>query len=232
MLILCDFDGTITTEDVTNLMLDHFTGTGWREKVLPDYWAGKMNHFQLMGVLYATLKQKEPELLAVAKTIEFRPGFENFVEYCRDKNYPLAVVSGGLDFYIRSLLPADIPFYSYRGEYDPSGSRWLVHLPDWPDVNLAGGEDFKVRVLAELKQHHPQARPVVFIGDGRNDGPVAAAAERVFAVRGSRLVEICQARGQHVTVFEDFAEVIAALEEIAKEGITQNGITKNETGLK
>ena len=31
MLILCDFDGTITTEDVTNLMMDHFTGTGWRE---------------------------------------------------------------------------------------------------------------------------------------------------------------------------------------------------------
>ncbi len=217
MLILCDFDGTITTQDVTNLMLDHFTGTGWREEVLPAYWAGGMNHFQLMGVLYATLKQKEPELLTVAATIKFRPGFENFVEYCRAKSYSLAVVSGGLDFYIRSLLPADIPFYSYRSEYDPTGSKWLVHLPDWPQVNLAGGEDFKVRVLQELKQQHPRNRPVVFIGDGRNDGPVAAAADRVFAVRGSRLVEICQGRGQQVTVFENFAEVSAALAEIAKE---------------
>lgn len=227
MLILCDFDGTITTEDVTNLMLDHFTGTGWRDEVLPTYWAGGMNHFELMQVLYATLKQKEPELLAVAKTTKFRPGFENLIEYCRDKSYPLAVVSGGLDFYIRSLLPADIPFYSYRGEYDPTGSNWLVRLPDWPEVNLEGGDDFKVRVLGELKQHYPQSRPVVFIGDGRNDGPVAAAAGLVFAVRGSRLVEICQARGQNVIQFEDFAEVIAALEKIVKEEIT-----KDETGIK
>ena len=98
MLILCDFDGTITTEDVTNLLLDHFTGTGWREEVLPGYWAGEFNHFQLMGKLYATLKQKEPELLAAAREVRFRAGFEDFVKYCRANHYTLAVVSGGLDF--------------------------------------------------------------------------------------------------------------------------------------
>lgn len=217
MLILCDFDGTITTQDVTNVMLDHFTGTSWREEVLPHYWAGEMNHFQLMEKLYATLKPTEPELLAVSKTIKFRPGFENFVGFCRTRSYPLAVVSGGLDFYIRSRLPADVPFYSYRGEYDPAGSNWLVRLPDWPKVDLEGGEDFKVRVLDELKRQHSQSRPVVFVGDGRNDGPVAAAADLTFAVRGSRLAEICMARSRKCVLFEDFAEVSAALEGIAKD---------------
>lgn len=216
MLILCDFDGTITTEDVTNLMLDHFTGKGWRDEVLPHYWAGEFNHFDLMGKLYATLKQKEPELLAVSRTIQFRSGFEEFVKYCRTKGHDLSVVSGGLDFYIRSLLPADIPFYSYRGEYDPTGSQWLVRLPEWPEVNLAGGEDFKVRVLQELKRQHPQDHPVVFIGDGRNDGPVAAAADLTFALRGSRLAEICAARGQKYFTFENFAEIRAILEDSVK----------------
>lgn len=217
MLILCDFDGTITTQDVTNLMMDHFTGPGWREAVLPRYWAGEMNHFQLMGELYATLQQPEPELLAVSKEVVFRANFDRLVTYCREKNYSLAVVSGGLDFYIRSLLPSDIPFYSYRGEFDTVGNNWRVHLPEWPQVNLAGGEDFKVRVLEELKRQHPQDHPVVFIGDGRNDGPVARVADQVFAVKGSRLVEVCAARGQKCIEFEDFAEVMAALEELARE---------------
>ena len=216
MLILCDFDGTITTQDVTNHILDHFTGTGWRQRVLPRYWAGEMNHFQLMGELYGTLQKPETDLIEISREIKFRDNFDKLVEYCRAKKYSLAVVSGGLDFYIRAFLPSDIPFFSYRGQFDPAGS-WQVHLPEWPEVNLAGGEDFKVRVLEELKREHPHDHPVVFIGDGRNDGPVAAAADLVFAVKGSRLVEICAARHQNCIVFEDFAEVIAALEELARE---------------
>lgn len=216
MLILCDFDGTITTQDVTNFLLDHFTGTGWRDTVLPRYWAGEMNHFQLMRELYASLRQAEPELLAVSRDIKFRANFDRLVGYCREKKYSLSVVSGGLDFYIRSLLPSDIPFYSYRGEFDAVGSGWQVHLPVWPPVNLEGGEDFKVRVLEELKLQHVQDHPVVFIGDGRNDGPVARVADLTFAVKGSKLVEICAARGQKCIEFEDFAEVITALENFAR----------------
>lgn len=221
MLILCDFDGTITTQDVTNHLLDHFTGTGWRDRVLPRYWAGEMNHFQLMGELYGTLQQPEAELLAVSGEIKFRDNFERLVEYSREKKYTLAVVSGGLDFYIKAILPPDIPFYSYRGQFDPAGS-WSVLLPEYPVVNLETGEDFKVQVLQELKRKHPNDRPVVFIGDGRNDGPVAGAADLVFAVKGSRLVEICADRHQNCIVFEDFAEVIAALEERVRE----NFVTK------
>ncbi|MDB5078832.1 MAG: putative 27 [Chloroflexi bacterium] len=218
MLILCDFDGTITTQDVTNFLLDHFTGPGWREEVLPAYWAGKLNHYQLMQVLYATLQPEETELLAVSKEIKFRANFERFVAYCKEKKYSLSVVSGGLDFYIRAFLPddLDIPFYSYRAEYDRTGGNWQVHLPDWPPVNLDNGEDFKVRVLEELKRQHPQDHPVVFIGDGRNDGPVARVADLVFAVRNTKLVEICTARGQVCIEFDDFAEVITALEEFAR----------------
>jgi 2-hydroxy-3-keto-5-methylthiopentenyl-1-phosphate phosphatase len=216
LLILCDFDGTITTQDVTNYLLDHFTGRGWREAVLPRYWAGELNHFQLMQQSYAFLKTAEAELLTVTREVKFRANFENFVAYCREKKYDLSVVSGGLDFYIRSFLPPGLPFYSYRGHFDPAGSNWQVLLPEWPVVNLAGGEDVKVRVLEELKKEHPQDHPVVFIGDGRNDGPVARLADLVFAVKGTKLAEICAARGQKCVEFEDFAEVIAALDKFAR----------------
>ena len=39
--VQCDFDGTITVEDVSYLLLDNFADGNWRE-LLKDYTAGKM----------------------------------------------------------------------------------------------------------------------------------------------------------------------------------------------
>ncbi len=213
MLILCDFDGTITLEDVTNALLDHFTGRIWRETVLLDYRAGRINHLGVMQGSYAYLKTPLTEVLEFSRQdTQIRPNFEKLVSFCREQNYPLAVVSGGLDFYIKEFLPPGIPFHSYLGAFDEAEGVWRVNLPDWPQVDISK-EDFKVRVLEELRREHPADVPAVFIGDGRNDGPVAQHADLVFAVRGSYLTRICAERGQPFIEFEDFAEVIAALHE-------------------
>ncbi|HEX2914749.1 MAG TPA: HAD-IB family phosphatase [Chloroflexia bacterium] len=213
MLILCDFDGTITLKDVTNAFLDDFTGQAWREAVLPQYRAGRINHLQVMQKSYANLKTPLTELIEHTKTIPLRPNFDRLVQLCQARDFPLAIVSGGLDFYIKELLPHDLPFYSYLGEFNEAAQAWEVKMPDWPSVNLHNGEDFKVRVLEELRREYSADLPTVFIGDGRNDGPVASHADYVFAVRGSQLARLCAERGQPFTAFEDFAEVIETLQE-------------------
>lgn len=213
MLVLCDFDGTISLKDVTNAIMDHFTGPGWRDSLLTEYRAGQINHFQIMSGLYGTLKTPLPELLEFSQqATQLRSNFDKLVEFCRAQGYHLAVVSGGVDFYIRQHLPPDIPFYSYLGQYDEAAQLWRVHLPDWPMVDLTAGQDFKVRVLEELRQKYPTDTPAVFIGDGRNDGPVAQHADQVFAVRGSYLTKILAKLNKPFTEFEDFAEVVAALQ--------------------
>lgn len=213
MLVLCDFDGTITQFDVTNYLLDKFTGLGWRETILKPYWAGQITHLEVMQLCYRDLSTPQAELLEYSKGVPLRAGFERFVEFCREQSYFFSVVSGGLDFYIKAFLTPDVPFYSYLGRYDEAARHWQVSLPDWPSMNIAAKEDFKVRVLEELRQQHPADLPAVFIGDGRNDGPVAAHAEIVFAVKGSRLAQICAERGQPCTEFEDFGEIMAELRE-------------------
>ncbi len=214
MLVLCDFDGTITLRDVTNAVLDNFTGRAWRDEVLTRYRDGQINHFEVMQGSYAYLQTPLPELLTFSRTMPFRPNFDTLVSFCQSQRYHLAVVSGGLDWYIEALLPPGVPFHSYLSRYDEARQVWTVHLPDQPSVDLAAGQDFKVRVLEELRREYPAGGPVVFIGDGRNDGPVAAQADHVFAVKGSWLAQICAGRGQPCTEFEDFAEVIGALSEL------------------
>jgi 2-hydroxy-3-keto-5-methylthiopentenyl-1-phosphate phosphatase len=215
MLILCDFDGTLSLDDVTNTLLDHFTGSDWRESVREGYRAKHYNHLAIMQGAYTYLKTPLPEVLDFCRTLRLRPNFDQLIGFCQHHNHFLAVVSGGLDLYIREFLPPGIPFYSYRGSCDEAGQDWRVDLPDWPDVNLAQGDDFKVRVLEELRRAHSADVPVVFIGDGRNDGPVSQHADQVFAVRGSYLARNLTGRGRPCTEFVDFAEIVAALEDFS-----------------
>lgn len=211
MLVLCDFDGTITLKDVTDVIADEFTGTTWRDTILPPYQAGQLSHLEVMRLIYADLHTPYPDLVAFYQTAIVRAGFEKLVDFCQSQNYPLIVVSGGLDFYLKDLLPATVPFHSYVGEWDANVQNWQVRRPDWPVVNDQANEDFKVRVLEELVRQHSQSLPTVFIGDGRNDFRVAQVADWVFAVKGSRLAQMCGEVGKACTEFEDFTEVIAEL---------------------
>ena len=218
MLVLCDFDGTITVEDVTNLILDKFTGPGWRSTILPRYRDGQIGHLDIMQLSYADLATPEATLKEYYKDIPVRPGFPRLVEFCKVQDWPLVIVSGGLDFYIREFLPPDLPFHSYIGEYDPTHPRWEVRRPDWPRV--AEGEDFKVRVFEELRDQNHQAGPSVFMGDGLNDFKVANRCDYVFAVRGSRLAQMCVEAGKPSIEFDDFGEVVAGLQVMTE---TKNG---------
>lgn len=209
MLVICDFDGTITLQDITNVLLDHFTGQEWRD-LLPAYRSGQTTHLEIMQGGYQYLTAPEKELLDYAREhIQLRPNFEELVEFCKTQNWPFAVVSGGLDFYIKAFLDEKIPYYCYRSSFD---QYWRVDLPESPVVDMKGGQDFKVRIVEELQQKYP-GLPTVFIGDGFNDWKAASHADYLFAVTGSRLAELSQQAGKPCTEFTDFAEVVQALGE-------------------
>jgi 2-hydroxy-3-keto-5-methylthiopentenyl-1-phosphate phosphatase len=135
-----------------------------------------------------------------------RPGFEELVAAAAARGWPLHVVSHGLGFYLRALLPAGVPFTAFEGVFD--GDRWSVILP--PGFALPPGKDFKIQVLENLRARHPGHR-VIYIGDGRLDFPAARLSDRIFAVKGSTLARLCHDAGAACTEFERFDEITAAL---------------------
>ena len=74
-------------------------------------------------------------------------------------------------------------------------------------MRLPPGEDFKSHVVAELRRQHP-GHSTVYLGDGRLDLPAAETCDEVFAVRGTKLAELCP----RARLFERLDEVVAALE--------------------
>jgi 2-hydroxy-3-keto-5-methylthiopentenyl-1-phosphate phosphatase len=204
MIVVSDFDGTLTIDDVTTLYWDAHLSYDWRRELLPDTYAGKVSPLEMIARGYGDVARSPEALLAEARAhTRMRPGLETLVAFCRGRDWPFVVVSHGLTFYIQDLLPPEIPFVAFAGAFD--GRGWHVSLP--PGMRLLPGEDFKSQVVADLRRRHP-GHATVYLGDGRLDLLAAETCDEVFAVRDSKLAELCP----RARPFERLEEVVAALE--------------------
>jgi len=207
MIVVSDFDGTLTIEDVTTLIWDTYLPYDWRATLLPPTYAGTWTPLEMIARGYADVPIPPARLLAeIRAQVRLRPGVEALATFCRGRGWPFAVASHGLSFYIEALLPSWIPVSSFVGTF--ADGKWGVALP--PGVALAPGADFKSQVVASLRERHPR-RPVVYIGDGRLDLPAALTCDRAFAVRGSRLARLLHDAGREVSEFTHLDEVAAEL---------------------
>jgi 2-hydroxy-3-keto-5-methylthiopentenyl-1-phosphate phosphatase len=208
MIIVSDFDGTLTIDDVTTYVWDKYLEYDWRAQLLPPTYEGRLTPFEMIAKGYADIRVPPKELLAeIRQNIRGRPGVEALATFCRGRGWHFAVVSHGLAFYIEALLPSWIPFTSFVGTFNEWS--WRVTMPSTMAV-LPPGEDFKSRVVADLRARHP-GRQVVYIGDGRLDLPAALTSDRIFAVAGSTLADHARAAGRTVEEFESLDEVAASL---------------------
>ncbi|HXU02465.1 MAG TPA: HAD-IB family phosphatase [Polyangia bacterium] len=207
MIIVSDFDGTLTLDDVTTFVWDKYLGYDWRAKLLPPTYEGRWTPLEMIAHGYGDIRVPPKELLAeIRDNVRMRPGVEALGTFCRGRGWIFAVVSHGLSFYIEALLPSWIPFTSFVGTFNEWS--WRVALP--PTMVLRPGEDFKSRVVADLRTRYP-GRQTVYLGDGRLDLAAALTCDRIFAVGGSSLADLVRVTGRSVEEFESLDEVAASL---------------------
>jgi len=197
--ILCDFDGTIAAEDVTDFLLESFAAPSWRE--LEAQWeAGLIGSQACMSGQIALLDAAPAALDKAVARIAVDPGFPAFVETARQLGLPLTIVSDGLDRVIKDVLRrkklADVEIRSSRLEYRGNG-KWRLSFPNAAaDCRSAAGT-CKCAVAAR------DARRTLLIGDGRSDFCAAEAADFVFAK--DKLLAYCLKHDIAHAAFKDFA---------------------------
>ena len=101
--ILCDFDGTISVEDVIDSLLDRFGRPGW-EVLEQDWRAGRIGSRECMAGQVALLQMTRAELDAHLAGLWIDHAFPGFVAKVRELDMPIRVVSDGLDVAIRRIL--------------------------------------------------------------------------------------------------------------------------------
>ena len=177
MIIQCDFDGTITTNNISVIIRERFAPSEWR-KMEEDYFNGKFTVEQSNIAQYRLVTETKDTLVEyVMKNFKLRPGFLEFVGYCRANDIRFVVVSSGLDFYIEAVLSSigitDMEVHCARTSFSEDGIA--VTYTD-PEGNIMD-RDFKKKYLTWLSS---QDRPVVYLGDGLSDVGAASAADYVF----------------------------------------------------
>ncbi|HVU53271.1 MAG TPA: HAD-IB family phosphatase [Polyangia bacterium] len=206
-LIVSDFDGTITVDDLTNLVWDRHVPYDWRAVLTPLSREGVLSPLEMIARGYGDVAAGPEALLAeILPAGRLRAGFAAFVAECAARRWPFEVLSHGLTFYIRPLLPAGCALTAFEGRFEDG--RWSVALPD--GVAVPEGRDFKAHVVSLLRARHP-GHATVYVGDGRLDFPAARTCDLVFAVAGSTLAKLCAEHGVAFAPFETFDEVTRAL---------------------
>jgi len=206
-LVQCDFDGTITEEDVSFMMLDAFADGDWR-RLFREYQEGKMSvgHFNMEA--FAMVKADRESLLRLIRgKMMIRPGFQEVVACCHRKGFRFVVVSNGLDFYIQEILEgigmAYIEVFAARTRFHAEGLEVQYVGPDGSPLD----EDFKG---AYVNSFLGEGYRIIYMGNGTSDILPARQCHYVFAT--GVLLDHCKQTNLDCTSFTDFNEVVKVLE--------------------
>jgi len=213
LAVQCDFDGTITEEDVSFLLLDTFAQGNWRE-ILKEHSEGRIPvgvfNKRAFDLVKADMRT-QLDLIFHSDRVKIRPGFKELVVFCKNNDYRFFIVSNGLIFYIRALLENmglnDIEVYAARNQFHPEGMKVSYISPEGKELDDGFKESY-TRLLID------DSYEVAYVGDGISDIHSARLAQIVFA-KGP-LIGKCEDERVDYIPFSDFFDVIKGLEEFSK----------------
>jgi 2-hydroxy-3-keto-5-methylthiopentenyl-1-phosphate phosphatase len=208
--ILCDFDGTISVEDVIDSLLDRFGRPGW-EALEQDWRAGRIGSRECMSGQVALLDMRQEELDTHLDGLWIDHAFPAFVAHARELQTPIRVVSDGLDYAIHRILGRygldNLPLAANHLAPATPPRQWQLTSPFQADGCRSG-----TCKCACVAQARTGGAKTLLIGDGASDFCAADQVDFVFAKH--RLIEHCRAAGipyVPITGFEDALELLPRL---------------------
>ena len=213
-LILCDFDNTISTCDVTDTLLQRFGMTG-HEELENDWIAGKIGSRECMSGQIGLLNASFNELNECLKQIHIDPFFPQFAETVRKCNIDLHIVSDGLDYAIHAILQryglGSIPIYANR--LVQTGERsWKLEFPyASPDCKKQSGHCKCIHT----RRQPGHSKRMIYVGDGASDYCVSHHTDWVLAK--SNLIDYCQKNRLRHSPIKNFSEAVKLLPTILAE---------------
>ena len=205
-LVQCDFDGTITEEDMGFLLLDSFASEDWR-RLLTEYREGRMSVGRFNTKAFATVKADRQTLLRFVKSkVKIRAGFQELLACCRRKGFRFVIVSNGLVFYIEAILRDigidNIEVLAAQTNFGPEGIEARYIGPKGNEIQDGFKEAYTRLFLSKDYR-------VVYIGNGISDTSPAKQAHHIFAT--GELLAYCKETNLNCTPFVDFNDVVRGL---------------------
>ncbi len=209
VLVLVDFDGTVTQNDVGALLFQTFAGEQ-HQKIVSLWLEEKIDSRECLERLCRSVKINEKDLKKFVLSQKIDETFSAFVDLCKCRNLKLVILSDGLDYYIRLILNRfgleELPFFSNVLRLEDEKL-----LPEFPYFEQGCGKCGNCKRF-HLKNLKTQGQKVVYVGDGLSDKCAVTEADVVFAKND--LSEFCEKEGIGHYVFRDFEDVSVVLHKL------------------
>jgi 2-hydroxy-3-keto-5-methylthiopentenyl-1-phosphate phosphatase len=199
-----DFDGTVTEEDISFLLLDKYANGDWR-KYLAEYTAGTITVGAFSKTVFGMITADEKTLTDfVLNSPKSKPrrGLWDLMDYCNRKGIRVVIVSNGLRFYIDAILNKKsikgVEVHAAESVFSPSGMKVRYIGPDSNEIDDGFKQVYTDMLIREGYQ-------IVYIGDGNSDIYSARKAKYVCAT--GALLKLCQQEDLYWYPFEDFLDV-------------------------
>ena len=208
-LVQCDFDGTITRQDMSFLLLNAFANGNWK-RLLREYREQKISVGRFNTEAFAMVKADRQTLLNfVRHKAELRAGVHELLAYCRRKDFRFVIVSNGLDFYIKAILESigieNINVFAAQTHFGDEGIKVQYIGPEGSRLEDGLKETYVKMFLGEGYR-------VIYMGDGISDIYPAQLAHYIFAT--GDLLASCREMNLNYTPFVNLNDVVSGLESL------------------
>jgi 2,3-diketo-5-methylthio-1-phosphopentane phosphatase len=199
----CDFDGTVTKEDVIDRILEEFADPAWIH--IEQSWAnGEIGSRDCLAMQTKLIKAKERDLVSFVEGMGIDETFVEFVRYCKSKAFEIVILSDGIDLFIKSILTRyglnDIRVLANSLRSTTKGYEMV--FPYFRDDCLSRSGICKCKIMEEL------TNPLGFnilVGDGRSDFCIAGKVNLAFAK--SALLDFCRSENIPHVEHREFRDI-------------------------
>lgn len=208
LFVVCDFDGTVTTTDTLDLLLNHFAPGAW-EHAEERLQSGEINLLEAMREEFIGLRVPEDQVLAfVLEHAVIREGFPEFVRWIDEAGHRLVIVSAGFRILIDAILARagleHLHVHAGDALFGPNGT-----VISYPPSSAECVNECGICKTETIATHGPFNGPVVYVGDGYSDRCAAREADLVFA--RDYLAVFLEREGVAFEPYEDFHDVLSRL---------------------
>lgn len=218
--VLCDFDGTITNQDIGFNIIQTFAGPGWHE-IEDAYQRGEKGSQEALRDIFAlTHVSKETLTRYVEQRFHVDPDFTAFLDLCRKQSIAVTVLSDGFDFYIDLMFRkfnVDVPYLANKLQV--VDCKLQAEFPHSSSGRCGACGNCKLDFARQVKR---SGHKIIYIGDGHSDKCVSELADVVFAK--DVLAEYCGKQKIAFHPFTSFKDILA----VCRGGLFANLLNQEE----
>jgi 2-hydroxy-3-keto-5-methylthiopentenyl-1-phosphate phosphatase len=213
-IVVSDFDGTIVNVDTAQVALDLYADPEWK-RLDEALERGEVSFEECLRQQFAMVRVPQETILEqLDRVVVLRPNFGRLVDYCMSNDLQLTVASGGFDFCIQHFLNRDgwlkfIQIYAPKSRLTENG-----YTLTFPKMITPSSINFKDDLVRREKM---KGKRVFFVGNGFGDYPAAKESDFAFAIKASKLAELCRGGNVPHKEIDDFQEVVDTLSDQLRE---------------